>query len=761
MSKLLDVLRRIIQEVNEDNDFAEIMDKVVTRVRDVMETDACSIYLFDEQAQQYRLSASIGFMNDGQIDLAIATDQGLIGLISCRGEPLNLENASTHPNYRYYPETGEERYKAFLGAPIIHRRQVLGILVAQQTNSRRFEDWEEAFLVTVSAQLASVLAHAHATGRGIFKQDEKTKKPRERSVTGLPVAAGVSMGEVVVVYPVADFAAVPKKQAKDLAKEHRDFKRALDASREELTLLAEDMQSVLPPEEVALFEAYLRMLDDASLGGEVVEQIDAGWTAQTALKKVIKKHVRIFEEMEDEYLRDRAIDIKDLGRRVLKHLQKDNAKEIKYPKNTILVGEEVTASLLAEVPNDCLCGIVSLVGSKNSHVAILARALGIPVVMGAAGLPLDQISGQQAIVDGYTGRVYFSPRAAIKKEFKRLIAEDKKLYADLITLKDLPAVTSDGVEVPLLVNTGILAEAPSSLAMGADGVGLYRSEVPFLARDSFPTEEEQRQLYRKLLESYHPRSVAMRTLDIGGDKSLPYFPVVESNPYLGWRGIRISLDHPELLLVQLRAMIHASEGLDNLRILLPMVTSVAEVTEAVKYIAQAHQELIDEGFAVQRPQVGAMIEVPSAVYQVDKIAAEVDFISIGTNDLTQYILAVDRNNERVAYLYDSLHPAVLRSLYDLMQRARAAESEVAITACGEMASDPMGVVALLALGVDAMSMSASRLLVAKWVIRSIPQHQAKTLLHEAMQFDTAEAVRHHLQQALDAAGLGGLTRAGK
>jgi phosphotransferase system enzyme I (PtsP) len=304
-----------------------------------------------------------------------------------------------------------------------------------------------------------------------------------------------------------------------------------------------------------------------------------------------------------------------------------------------------------------------------------------------------------------------------------------------------------------------LADVKPSLKSGAEGIGLYRTEFPFMIRDCFPGEDEQCKIYRQVLKAFSPAPVTLRTLDIGGDKMLPYFPIEEDNPFLGWRGIRISLDHPEIFLVQLRAMLRASVGLSNMNLLFPMINSVAEVDDALRLLRRAHQELIDVGVNINMPHVGVMIEVPSAVYQVRELARRVNFISVGTNDLTQYLLAVDRNNARVADLYDSLHPAVLRALQQTVDGAKDEKTPVSV--CGEMAGDPAAAILLLGMGVDSLSMSAANLPRVKWVIRTFTRRKARMLLKEALTFEYAHLVRHFLNAALEDAGLGGLVRAGR
>lgn len=419
----------------------------------------------------------------------------------------------------------------------------------------------------------------------------------------------------------------------------------------------------------------------------------------------------------------------------------------------------LTPNDLAEVPEGKLAGIISTTGSGNSHVAILARALNIPTVMGVQETPLAELQDKEIIVDGYYGQIYLSPSAALCEEFAKLVREEQKLDATLDEIRDLPAVTKDGHQIGLLVNTGLGADISISLAAGADGVGLYRTEIPFMMRDRFPSAEEQRIIYRQLLASFAPRPVIIRTLDVGGDKPLPYFPIKEDNPFLGWRGIRITLDHPEIFLSQTRAMMRASIGLNNLRIMLPMITDVTEVDEGMRLLRKAYTEVRDEGCEIEMPQVGVMVEVPSAVYQARALAKRVDFLSVGSNDLTQYLLAVDRNNPRVANLYDSLHPAVLRALIQIVENGHQEGKHVSI--CGEMASDPASVPLLLAMGFDTLSMNATSISKVRWIIRHITKKKAAKLLHEVLAMESAVMIRCHMELALERAGLGNLIRVGR
>lgn len=763
---MLKILKRIVQDVTAADHLAEALGILVQRINKAINAEAVSVYLIDNKNAEYVLIATEGLNKQAEFRVRVALDNGLIGLIGRREEPINLEDAPSHPDFYQNALLGEEHLTAFLGVPIIQHRKLYGVLIVQQVEKRCFDDAEESFLITLAAQLGGMIAHAEATGElaeltqpkplGVNKKVDVV----QTALTGIGSVPGIGIGTAVVVYPLSDIDAVPRNSVDDLDDEINVFYEALETARDDMRRLSKRMKATVAEEEHALFDVYLRILDKDSLGAEVEHVIrDEKISAQAALATVIKKHVSQFEDMEDDYLRERASDFRDLGRRVLAELQWSQREEIAYPKRTILIGEEVTAAALAEVPEGQLAGVVSAKGSNNSHVAILARALGVPTVMGLRGLKVELVSRRAMIVDGYYGHVYVSPSKAILTEFKQLAQEEHELNQSLVSLRDKPAETTDSYRVSLQVNTGLAMDAGLSMSVGAEGVGLYRSEVPFMSRDRFPSEDEQTIIYRQTLKAFAPRFVTMRTLDIGGDKVLPYFPVEEENPYLGWRGIRITLDHPDVFLVQVRAMMRASEELNNLRIMLPMVTNLSEVEEATYLIEQAYDELLEEGCAIEKPKLGVMIEVPAAAYLAREMAKRVDFISVGSNDLTQYLLAVDRNNARVAGLYDALHPAMLRTLLKVVEGGHAAGVEVSI--CGEMASDPLAVILLIAMGFDTLSMNSASLPRVKWVIRNLAIANARKILAEVLEFEHPAEIRLHLQKALEEEGLGGLIRAGK
>ena len=755
---MLSSLRTIVQEVNSARSLPEVLAIIVKEVRGAMNAGVCSVYLFDDADQRYVLMATEGLRQESIGKVRLAMREGLVGLVAVKEEPLNLQDADQHPNFSYFEETGEAPFHSFLGVPIIHHRKVLGVLVLQQETRRRFASEEEAFVVTVCAQLSGAIAHAEATGALRQLASAGRGKSKEAIFTGIPSSPGVGIGRAVLVTNKADLKTVPQRHAEDPKAEIQRFRDAVKAAKRDMRNLGAGLADKLSAEEFALFDVYIRLLDDRVLLNEVIAAIKLGQVAASAWSTVILKHVRTFQKMEDTYLRERAADVNDLGKRVLGYLQAKDREKAPLPRRIVLVGEDLSATALADIPVNRLVGIISLKGSSNSHMAIVGRALGIPTVMGAVSLPWIELDGQELIVDGSTGDIVSRATRTVRRHYLQRQREEKLFTKDLEKLRDLPCHTSDGKRFSLWVNTGLRQDTARSLRSGAEAVGLFRTEIPFLMRSSFPTEDEQITIYRQQLADFSPRPVTMRTLDIGGDKDLPYFPIEEENPFLGWRGIRISLDHPEIFLVQIRAMLRASEGIGNLRIMLPMISNIPELDRALQLIERVYEELtVEEGFILKRPLIGAMIEVPAAVYQVKEIGRRVDFLSVGTNDLTQYLLAVDRNNPRVAELYNSLHPSVLRALKQIQEQAAGVDCQLSI--CGEMAGDPLSAVVLLGLGYETFSMSASSLLRVKSMLLNVTRKDAQLLAKKALKMSSSKQIIEFLAESLEHAEVSKLLRA--
>ena len=751
---MLDALRQIVQDIGAAPGFRAAMDLLVARVSLILDAEVCSIYLRDRATGRLVLAANEGFdaaavTPVGKVSLAWS--EGLVGLVAERAEPINLENAAAHPQFRRIAGLDEDAFSAFCGAPIIHVRDVLGVLVVQDRDLRRYEEDEIAFLVTLATQIASRVAHAEATGdvQAVIGGGGEPGAARFRGVPGVP---GIGIGTAFVVLPAARLDLVPDKDAEDVAAELALFDRAIRQARQDIERINAGMAANLGPEERELFDAYLHMLDDAALAGDVRALIRRGQWAQGALKQAIAEQAATFERMQDSYLRERSADVRELGQRVLANLQEIRHEEVRYPEDMVLVAEEVTAPMMADFPVERLRGIVSLKGSRNSHGAILADALGIPTVMGAVDMPIYGIEDQPLIVDGHYGEVFVNPGPLVRDSYNQFMVEEEEFSRELEDLKDVASTTRDGHPINLWVNIGLVSEITRSLDRGAEGIGLFRTEVPFAMGDRFPTEEEQRAVYREHMEAFEPRPVTMRTLDIGGDKPLSYFPITEENPFLGWRGIRVTLDHPDIFLGQVRAMLKANAGLEGaLRIMLPMVTRLEQIEDGKALIERAHREVMEEGFEVKRPMIGVMVEVPAAIYLTREIARLVDFLAVGSNDLTQYMLAVDRNNPRVADLFEEVHPAMLMALREIAKGCHAEGRPIGI--CGELAGTPEGAVLCVGMGYDVLSMNAANLPRVKWVILQMSLRDCRRILARALRLRSSKEILGFVRRQLVDNGL--------
>lgn len=762
---ILTTLKRIVQEMNQIPELDQALFRVASRVKQAMEVDSCSIYLADGENQVFVLKATDGLHPDAVEVVRIGFSEGLIGLVGQREEPLNIENAHKHPRFKHYPEVREESYNAFLGTPIIHQRRVLGVITMQQQAMRRFSENEEAFLVTLAAQLALEITNAEIRG-ALSNSSSLESLPVQKNVRGIAGSPGLAIGKGFSTDSSITLRNWVVKRGGNTDLQIRLYRRGVELTRKHVDGLSERLDMSIPDDVKSIFQLYHHLLDANSLGREVEAKIREGWDAASSLKMVVEDYAARFQSMEDPYMQERAIDIVDLSNRILMNILYDEtgeqpaAREATQP--SILVAEEVSASMLAEFPRQYLQGIISIRGSNNSHAAILARAMGVPAVMGCQNVSPALLNGKELLLDGYSGEVIVSPDATIRSDFVQLIEEEKILSKRIDADANLASETQDGCRIALYVNAGLSADIEATQFANADGIGLYRTEIPFMLRQRFPSEQEQVELYRQILMATPEQMITMRTLDVGGDKPLPYFPINEENPFLGWRGIRLTLDHPDIFLVQIRAMLRASIGLTNLQIMLPMISSVSEVEEARRLIEQAFDEIIDEikntDMMLSRPRLGIMLEVPSVLYQLPQLAKHVDFFSVGSNDLTQYLLAVDRNNTRVAGLYNSYHPAVLSALYDIVKQSDA--SQVPVTVCGEIAGEPGGAILLVAMGYRKLSMNAHNLRKINWVIRNVSLIDSRALLNKALTASTHEEVFSHLNQYLEQRGLGGLIRAG-
>ncbi|CAX61116.1 phosphoenolpyruvate--protein phosphotransferase [Erwinia billingiae] len=748
---MLTQLREIVEKVAGAPRLTEALDILVNEICLAMDTEVCSVYLADHDRRCYYLMATRGLKKPRGRTVALAFDEGIVGLVGRLAEPINLADAQSHPSFKYVPSVKEERFRSFLGVPIISRRQLLGVLVVQQREHRQFDESEESFLVTLATQMATILSQSQLNA--LFGQYRQT---RIRALAASPGVA-VAEGWVDTTQPSLDL--VFAASTLDTHRERERLSLAMDEASSEFRRYSKRFTASVHKESAAIFDLYSHLLSDNRLKKDLYAEIDAGSVAEWAVKKVIEKFAAQFASLQDSYLRERSGDLRVLGQRLLFHLDDSVQSTSTWPEKFVLVADELTATTLAELPHDRLAGVVVRDGAANSHAAIMVRAMGIPTVMGADIQP-ELMNGRLLIVDGYRGELLVDPEPVLVQEYQKLISEENELSKLAENVVEQPATLKSGQPVKVMLNAGLSAEHEKALGSWVDGVGLYRTEIPFMLQNGFPSEEEQVAQYQGMLQLFLDKPVTLRTLDIGADKQLPYMPISEENPCLGWRGIRLTLDQPEIFLVQVRAMLRANVASDNLSILLPMITSIDEIDEAKRLIDRAGREVEEMlGYTIPKPRIGVMIEVPSMIFMIGHLTGRVDFVSVGTNDLTQYLLAVDRNNTRVANLYDSLHPAVLRGLKTIALEAEKAGVELCL--CGEMAGDPICVAVLIGLGYHHLSMNGRNVARVKYLLQHIDYEEAHALANRALDAMLASDVRHLVAAFMERRGLGGLIRGGR
>ncbi|MFZ9036005.1 MAG: phosphoenolpyruvate--protein phosphotransferase [Francisellaceae bacterium] len=749
------VWQALAKIIDQALDLDTMLTMFVSEAKEKLMVDACSIFLLDED-NTYMLCAStlLPSVRSGMIYINAGED--LIGQVAQREESIKVDDLYQSSRYCVLQTFSRQRFYALLAAPIIHKSEVIAILVFQRLKPGSIDESLQNDVMTLCANISKPLNRA-------IDVDDVIEQIEERNYNtlffdGEGVSEGVSKGQALVRYSLNDIDSIPDKQTQ-VDNEEEAFKEAVKEVKKHLNEMLDRVTQLASQTEALLFESYLQMLDSSRFYDAIIEQIRSGIWVQTAIKNVVNEQSAIYKDMDDHYLRERASDIKDLGRRIILALDDKLLTKSNYPSSTVLIASEVTASMIAEVPKGRLKAVVSEKGSAYSHAAIIAKALSIPFITAINALPINYIEGKEIIVDAYIGRVYAQPNPGLRAAYDRIILHESEKAHELQSIKLLPSQTKDGFKMTLKANVGLIADLDRAASQGAMNIGLYRSEIPFMIRDRFPSEEEQRIIYQQVLSTFPGQPTVLRTLDVGADKTLPYFYEAEQNPALGWRGIRMMLDQSDLFLTQIRAMLKASEAYENLHVLLPMITTIEEVKEAKKLIRQAYRELVEEGYSLALPAIGIMIEVPSVLVLLDSILPLVDFISIGSNDMTQYMLAVDRTNSKVSALYNQLHPAMIRVFYHIVKMAHKYQKEVSI--CGEIAGNPMATPILIGMGFDALSMNAVSILKVKYVLRSVTRKKCRNVLKQVLKLSTVDEVYTYLENFLVENDLGGLIRAGR
>ena len=708
------LLRRLVEVVAAPVSPQQRLDRIVTLIASNRVADVCSVY-FNRAGETLELFATVGLAPEAVHQTRMAVGEGLVGTIAAQGKVINTADAQTHPNFRYFPETGEEIYQSFLGVPILRAGRVVGVLTVQNRAQVAYGEEEiEAMQV-----IATLLAEMFATGELIDQTkyaDITADAAVMRRLDGSRLVEGVAIGRAWLHEPRVE---VTRLLAESPQAELARVERAVEGLRESLDQMLAT-SDLVGGEQREVLEAYRMFAQDRGWLRRIREAIGTGLSAEAAVRRVQEEtRVRI-GHASDPYLRERLIDLDDIANRLLRHLV---GKALSHdpaglPDDTILIARNLGAADLLEYDRRKLRGVVLEEGSKTAHVTIVARAIGIPMVGRIEGV-MDAIDqDNQVALDGDNGHVYVRPNDEILTAFQSAVRTraERKRFFDEIRL--LPSVTRDGMPVTLSINAAFLIDLAEMQTVGAEGCGLFRTEFAFMTRSRYPDVETQAAHYREALQTAGTRPVAFRTLDIGSDKHLPYWRLPpEDNPAMGWRALRMLLDRPMVLRSQLRALIQAAAG-QRLLVMFPMVAEVAELDAARGLLDIELARVIESG--VEPPsavEVGAMVEVPSLYWQLTALLKRVDFLSIGSNDLFQFLFACDRGNPALADRYDVLSPPALSFFRDMVERCRAAGVRLAV--CGEMASRPLEAMALIGLGIHHLSLTPSEVGPVKAMLRSL------------------------------------------
>jgi phosphotransferase system enzyme I (PtsP) len=721
------LLKRLRELMAEPLEPQERLDQIVRQIAQNMVAEVCSVYVLRSDGV-LELYATEG-LNPGAVHLAqLKMGQGLVGTIAASARPLNLSDAQSHPAFTYLPETGEEIYHSFLGVPILRTGRALGVLVVQNRASRTYREDEVEALETT----AMVIAEMVATGelKKLTKPGLELDLSRPVAIEGASFGEGIGLGYVVLHEPRI---VVTNLLNEDSEHELGRLAEALGSLRISIDDMLSRREISMEGEHREVLETYRMFAHDRGWVRKLEEAIRNGLTAEAAVERVQSETKARMIRLTDPYLRERMHDFDDLANRLLRQLTGYGAKlsASSFPNDAIVVARAMGAAELLDYPRQNVRGLVLEDGAVTSHVVIVARAMGIPVVGQAAGAVALAENGDAIIVDGDDARVHLRPLSDLQRSYEEKVRFRARRQEQYRALRAVEPVTRDGRHINLQMNAGLLVDLPHLNESGASGIGLFRTELQFMIASTMPKAEEQEAFYRNVLKQAGGRPVTFRTLDIGGDKVVPYFRAAEEeNPALGWRAIRLSLDRPGLLRTQLRAMLRAAAGAD-LRLMLPMVTEVSELKEVRDLLQKEIQRQSKIGEQLPKKlQFGAMLEVPALLWQMDELMAEVDFVSVGSNDLFQFAMAVDRGNARVSDRFDTLGRPFLRILRDIV---RAGErNDTSVTLCGEMASKPISAMALMGIGFRSVSMSPAAIGPVKSMLLSLDAGKLEALLMPAV-----------------------------
>jgi phosphotransferase system, enzyme I, PtsP len=717
------LLRRLREVMAEPVSAQERLDKIVVLIAANMVAEVCSVYVLRVDAT-LELYATEGLNRDAVHQTVMRADEGLVGLVASQANAINLSNAQAHPAFSYRPETGEEIYHSFLGVPILRAGNILGVLDVQNRARRTYSEEEVEALQTTAMVLAEMIASGELSALALPGAEPAAR--RSVHLKGSALSDGIALGHVVLHEPRV---VVTNFIADDIQKELKHLAAAVETLRTNLDELLEHGDVVEGGEHRDVLEAYRMFAYDRGWEHKLQEAVMTGLTAEAAVERVQSDTRARMLRQTDPFLRERLHDLDDLANRLMRQLTgRDHAPSREsLPENAILVARSMGPAALLDYDRKRLRGLVLEEGGPQSHVAIVARALGIPTVGEVDNATGIVDPGDAIIVDGSTGDLHVRPLPDMEAAYAERVKLRARRQQQYLALRDRPCVTKDGQAITLLINAGLNVDLPHLADTGAAGIGLFRTELQFMVAPNFPRSNEQHTLYRAVLDAAGDKPVTFRTLDIGGDKVLPYMRnVEEENPALGWRAIRLGLDRPGLLRTQIRALLRAA-GSRALKIMFPMISTVQEFDQAKDLVERELTHLRRHGHKLpDQVEVGSMVEVPSLLYQLDELLERVDFLSVGSNDLVQFFYAVDRGNPRVSGRFDALSAPVLRALKDIADKGRAHNKPV--TLCGELASQPIGALALAGIGYRALSLTPSAIGPVKALLLDLDCRKAAAFL---------------------------------
>ena len=743
------LLRRLREVMAEPVSAQERLDKIVVLIAANMVAEVCSVYVLRVDST-LELYATEGLNRDAVHHTVLGSDEGLVGLVSSQATAINLSNAQAHPAFAYRPETGEEIYHSFLGVPVLRAGNTLGVLVVQNRAKRTYSEEEVKALQTTAMVLAEMIASGELSALALPGAEPAAR--RSLHLKGMALSEGIALGHVVLHEPRV---VVTNYIADDVPKELKHLEAAIETLRTDLDQLLEQGDVVDGGEHRDVLEAYRMFAYDTGWVHKLEEAVMTGLTAEAAVERVQSDTRARMLRQTDPYLRERLHDLDDLANRLMRQLTgRDHAPSREnLPENAVLVARSMGPAALLDYDRKRLRGLVLEEGGPQSHVAIVARALGIAAVGEIDNATGIADPGDAIIVDGTAGDVHLRPMADLEAAYAERVRLRARRQQQYQALRDLPCVTKDGEEITLLINAGLSVDLPHIADTGAAGIGLFRTELQFMVAPNFPRSSEQYSLYRAVLDAADDKPVTFRTLDIGGDKVLPYMRnIEEENPALGWRAIRLGLDRPALLRTQLRALLRAAGG-RSLKIMFPMIATVSEFDQAKGLVERELTHLRRHGHKLpDAVEVGSMVEVPSLLYQLDELLEHVDFLSVGSNDLVQFLYAVDRGNPRVSTRFDPLSAPVLRALKDISEKSR--EYGKLATVCGELASQPIGALALTALGYRSLSLAPSAVGPVKAMLLDLDAGKAAEFLYPLIEKpNAAMSIRAHLEKFAADGGL--------